>query len=618
MSNPSNCVNCNIQNSNPTYASSNKTNIKNKIIQPVKRYNIGSLYDFETNNFQTSSIISKVIKVPSEIIGTSDSNNDQKKDDKNSKISQLNLSTLENVTSAIGPVDSNIITKDDENKNKKKDDQKKRIQQIEKDETSDVVLKLGRKIIKQSEKVKLSSTKQEEKIDKKKSKGYKTFGTVLASSVEFKSKFNSLLKSRVLKKEYKKKKDDLPVQFFGQEVWKDFIEPVREQGKCGGCYAFSSLFTLSSRLSIYTKGKYKYSFSPAKIIFCSITSSESTNLNKDLQNLENKYRDGIPYDYDLENKQNSDYFGCEGETLINMWQYLYRYGVPENSCFFYGDEENQQDLDPNLTLIDNSNLTCSNFLTNTFDVCPSTNKPLVSHRAGGYYFVPGTKNKNPNKESGSEYNIRKEIYKWGPCSSGMIIYEDFLSWDGNGIYKYDKKSKSLGGHAIVLIGWGEDNGQKYWVVRNSWGKNWGDNGYFKIIRGENECEIEENVFVGFPNIPGLRHYIDYPILFQVEDYIYKNLFYLHENGIKETTYEKLALGKLSESELNLKPFLYDIKYIPNFNNFVSANVNNNNIIENFFVKYYCNCKKCNKTNKIVICKVILIIIICIIILFLLS
>lgn len=620
MSNPSSCINCNIQNSNPSYASSGNTTVRNKIIQPVKRYNVGSLYDFETNNLKTSSIISKVISVPSQIIASDDSNID-KKNETSSKTSLLNVGTLESVTSAIGPVDLNIITKDDTNKNKIKDDQKSRIQNIKEKEESNVTINLGRKIIKQTEKVKINVDTKQEKVDKKKPKGYyKTFGTVLASSVQFKSKYNSLIKSKVLKEEKKEVVyEDIPIQFFGQEVWKDFIEPVRDQGKCGGCYAFSSLFTLSARLSIYTKGKYKYTFSPAKLIFCGITYSSdiNTNLDKDLENLKNKYKNGISYDYDLDNKKvTDDYFGCEGETLINIWQYLYRYGVPENSCFFYGDEENQQDLDPNLTLIDNSNLTCSSFLTNTFDVCTSTKKPLISHRAGGYYFVPGTTNKNSAKESGSEFNIRKEIYKWGPCSTGMIIYEDFLSWDGKGIYRWDKKTASLGGHAVVLIGWGEENEEKYWVVRNSWGDNWGENGYFKIIRGENECEIEENVFVGFPDIPGIRKYIDYPILFQIEDFIYKNLFYVHDNGIKETTYEKLVLGTISQSELTLAPFLYDVQHVPNFSSFISANVNNSNNIIETFTNYFCGCEKCINKNKVVITKVVLIGVIIVSIIFL--
>jgi cathepsin C len=34
-------------------------------------------------------------------------------------------------------------------------------------------------------------------------------------------------------------------------------------------------------------------------------------------------------------------------------------------------------------------------------------------------------------------------------------------------------------HSVLCYGWGEENGQKYWLLQNSWGKDWGENGNFK-------------------------------------------------------------------------------------------------------------------------------------------
>lgn len=58
--------------------------------------------------------------------------------------------------------------------------------------------------------------------------------------------------------------------------------------------------------------------------------------------------------------------------------------------------------------------------------------------------------------------------------------------------------KILGGHAVRMVGWGVDDDIPYWLIANSWNTDWGDHGYFKIKRGNNECGIEDEISSGIP------------------------------------------------------------------------------------------------------------------------
>jgi cathepsin B len=87
--------------------------------------------------------------------------------------------------------------------------------------------------------------------------------------------------------------------------------------------------------------------------------------------------------------------------------------------------------------------------------------------------------------------IQQELYENGPCGVDFEVYSDFMNYR-SGVYQH-KYGGLEGGHAVLLVGWGVEDGTPYWLVQNSWGTSWGEQGYFKIIRGRDECNIEDDV-----------------------------------------------------------------------------------------------------------------------------
>jgi C1A family cysteine protease len=72
------------------------------------------------------------------------------------------------------------------------------------------------------------------------------------------------------------------------------------------------------------------------------------------------------------------------------------------------------------------------------------------------------------------------------------VTQDFLDYSqSSGVYQSDQCSQGAGlfNHTLLVIGFGSETTPtgvvKYWLVQNSWGENWGINGYAKIVRGMN-------------------------------------------------------------------------------------------------------------------------------------
>ncbi|TOF76214.1 hypothetical protein CGJ15_26945, partial [Vibrio parahaemolyticus] len=90
---------------------------------------------------------------------------------------------------------------------------------------------------------------------------------------------------------------------------------------------------------------------------------------------------------------------------------------------------------------------------------------------------------------GNEDMIMEALVNNGPVAVSFMVYDDFHSYAG-GIYHYTNLRSDFNpylptNHAVLMVGYGEEEstGEKYWTVKNSWGAEWGEEGYFRIRRG---------------------------------------------------------------------------------------------------------------------------------------
>jgi len=86
--------------------------------------------------------------------------------------------------------------------------------------------------------------------------------------------------------------------------------------------------------------------------------------------------------------------------------------------------------------------------------------------------------------------MMQEIYQRGPIACGIAVTQEMEDYTG-GIFE-DKTADLDVVHEISIVGFGEEKGTPYWLVRNSWGTHWGEDGFMRIVRGKNNMAIESD------------------------------------------------------------------------------------------------------------------------------
>jgi hypothetical protein len=93
--------------------------------------------------------------------------------------------------------------------------------------------------------------------------------------------------------------------------------------------------------------------------------------------------------------------------------------------------------------------------------------------------------------------MKQEIFQRGPITCGISVPDSLLHGYTGGIYE-DTTGDTNIDHEVAVVGYGEENGVEYWLVRNSWGTWWGEGGFFRVVRGKNNLMIESDCVFAVP------------------------------------------------------------------------------------------------------------------------
>lgn len=96
-------------------------------------------------------------------------------------------------------------------------------------------------------------------------------------------------------------------------------------------------------------------------------------------------------------------------------------------------------------------------------------------------------------EFNNESAIIDHLSSYGPVSVA-IDFESSLYLYGGGVLTDKRNIEQDGRHAMLIVGYGQYDGYKFWLVKNSWGDDWGYGGYMKIERGKNAFKIESRAY----------------------------------------------------------------------------------------------------------------------------
>lgn len=254
----------------------------------------------------------------------------------------------------------------------------------------------------------------------------------------------------------------IPEEFDARERWPNCptIASIRNQGKCGCCWAVAAASAMSDRLCIATNGSFTLPLSEEELMSCC----------KGCGN------------------------GCHGGFHYRAWQYFVTHGIVTGGGYSSGVGCQPYEIAPCERVSSNSSRpSCRSLPTPQTPQCYTT---CTNPSYGVPYASDHRKARNEYQLPKIDSEIQKEILSHGPVQAAFTVYSDFPSYR-SGIYRH-LTGKEVSRHAVKIIGWGSEGGVPYWLVANSFDTDWGEGGFFRMLRGSNECGIEDDVTAGVP------------------------------------------------------------------------------------------------------------------------
>ncbi|KAK6159507.1 hypothetical protein DH2020_006821 [Rehmannia glutinosa] len=224
--------------------------------------------------------------------------------------------------------------------------------------------------------------------------------------------------------------NDLPTDF----DWRDHgaVTPVKNQGSCGSCWSFSTTGALEGANFLATGNLV--SLSEQQLVDCD-------------------------HECDPEEKDSCD-SGCNGGLMNSAFEYTLKAGglMREEDYPYTGTDRGACKFE----------------------------KTKIAAKVSNFSVV-----------SLDEDQIAANLVKNGPLA--VAINAVFMQTYMKGVSCPYICSKRLD-HGVLLVGYGESGyapirlkEKPYWIIKNSWGENWGENGYYKICRGRNLCGVDSMV-----------------------------------------------------------------------------------------------------------------------------